>query len=243
MSCGIYKITNQINGKVYIGQSIAIEKRFTKHRNEGFNPNSKSYELPLYKGIRKYGLENFTFEILELCSPNELSSREMFFIEKFKSFEKSHGYNICIGEITPIKLTPTFVREIQKLLIESTKTQEEISQEYKIDQSMVSLINTGSAWFDELLVYPLRGKIERRCRCGEKISKGNKSGYCVACSKKQSRLVERPSKESLEKELIEGSFTKVGRKYGVSDNAIRRWCTAYGLPTTAKYYKEKAKSK
>lgn len=58
---GIYKIQNLINGKIYIGQSKNIEKRWLRHKTTAFNKNDHSYNLPLYRAIRKYGLENFSF--------------------------------------------------------------------------------------------------------------------------------------------------------------------------------------
>lgn len=64
---GIYKITNNINGKVYIGQSIDINKRWKEHKYRSQIPN-KEYDKYLYRAFRKYGLENFTFEILEECT-------------------------------------------------------------------------------------------------------------------------------------------------------------------------------
>lgn len=73
---GIYKITNKINQKIYIGQSVNISKRWTAHRNGAFNPNNNQYNTPLYKAIRKYGIENFTFEVLEECGINELDIKE-----------------------------------------------------------------------------------------------------------------------------------------------------------------------
>ena len=57
---GIYKITNKINQKCYIGQSIHIEKRWKEHVNL-----AQTGETLLYKAFRKYGIENFIFEIIE----------------------------------------------------------------------------------------------------------------------------------------------------------------------------------
>ena len=57
---GIYKITNKLTNKAYIGQSIDIKRRWKEHRyNIGSNKN------PLYLDFEKYGLDNFSFEILE----------------------------------------------------------------------------------------------------------------------------------------------------------------------------------
>lgn len=74
------------------------------------------------------------------------------------------------------------------------------------------------------------------CSCGnEVVKKGNKCNFCAT---RDSRVVkERPSPQELKKELQESSFVGVGKKYGVSDNAIRKWCKSYGMSTKSKDYK------
>ena len=64
--------------------------------------------------------------------------------------------------------------------------------------------------------------------CGKTIDKN--ATRCVTCSHILERKVERPSKENLEKEIYEYTFVELGKKYGISDNAIRKWCKAYNLP-------------
>ena len=65
--------------------------------------------------------------------------------------------------------------------------------------------------------------------CGKYISKNAK--YCSACAAKHSRIVERPNRKELKKLIRTIPFTKIGEKYGVSDNAIRKWCKVENLPT------------
>lgn len=64
--------------------------------------------------------------------------------------------------------------------------------------------------------------------CGEKLTKSN-SGLCRSCLNKKMTTPNKPSKEVLEKEIQEHSFLSLGRKYGVSDGAIRKWCKQYGI--------------
>ena len=97
---GIYKITNLVNGKMYIGQSIDIYKRWKEHNNIAFRTTSKSYNYPLYKAIRKYGIDNFKFEIIEECSIEKLNDKEIYYIDKYNTciFNKnSFGYNMTLG--------------------------------------------------------------------------------------------------------------------------------------------------
>ena len=86
----IYKITNNINGKAYIGQTTQpLKKRLNHHR--------RSQELLIGKAINKYGWENFTVTILEECkTPKELDEREQYWIAFFNTIIPN-GYNKTAG--------------------------------------------------------------------------------------------------------------------------------------------------
>ena len=88
---GIYKITNKLNGKVYIGQSNNIERRFKEHINKRTTAWSS-----IRPAILKYGVENFSFEVLEECSIEELNKREEYWIKYYGSFGEK-GYNLNPG--------------------------------------------------------------------------------------------------------------------------------------------------
>lgn len=74
--------------------------------------------------------------------------------------------------------------------------------------------------------------------CGKPITRG--STRCLECRGKYDRLVERPTALELQQLLINnnGNFAKTGKQFGVTDNAIRKWCQSYGLPYHSKDYKE-----
>lgn len=91
---GIYKITNQLNGKVYVGQSVDIHRRWNQHKQEG---KKLIHKYPLYLAMNKYGIENFTFKVIEECSQQELDTREQYWIKELKSLVTENGYNISIG--------------------------------------------------------------------------------------------------------------------------------------------------
>ena len=92
MSCGIYKIENKINHHIYIGQSSKIEERFSNHK--WMAKNGKD-DTKLYRAMRKYGIENFSFEVIEECNLNELNEKEIYWITKYDSC--NNGYNISPG--------------------------------------------------------------------------------------------------------------------------------------------------
>ena len=79
----VYKITNKINQKCYIGSSIRVNKRWQQHINDANNPNNEKYNYPLYQAFRKYGIENFTFEIVEQCGIEQLDERERYWINYY----------------------------------------------------------------------------------------------------------------------------------------------------------------
>lgn len=76
---GIYRITNKINNKSYIGKSNNIKRRFAEHKIINHETNQS-----LKKAYIKYGLENFTFEILEECDLDSLNDREIYYIKTLK---------------------------------------------------------------------------------------------------------------------------------------------------------------
>ena len=89
MSCGIYKIRNIINNKVYIGQSKDIETRWINHKSSNDN-------YPIHRAIRKYGKENFVLEILCECDPSDLNKYEQMYIKKYDCIAPN-GYNLTSG--------------------------------------------------------------------------------------------------------------------------------------------------
>lgn len=105
----IYKITNTINGKVYIGQTrhafncryggkgcegvYRVYNTHLKAKNDG-----KSYNKHLLRSMEKYGVDNFTVEIIEQCKTlAKLDSREKYWIRFYKSYDPDYGYNVQLG--------------------------------------------------------------------------------------------------------------------------------------------------
>lgn len=167
----IYKITNKLNGKIYIGQTTNPTRRFQEHRAKGY---SQEEEKILYKAFDKYGISNFSFEILE--EVENYNEREKYWIKVFNSMAPN-GYNMTPGGDEP----PVFHGEehylcshskdtvdlVKKMLKETKIAPKEIAKVTGYNTSSVNRINLGELWFDENEVYPLRkdgtfqGKQER----------------------------------------------------------------------------------
>lgn len=93
--CGIYKILSNFDGKAYIGKSIHIGRRFSNHVR--MLNNNKHKNIHLQNAWQKHGSNNFQMQIIELCSEDQLDTKERYWIEMLKSSDKRFGYNKTSG--------------------------------------------------------------------------------------------------------------------------------------------------
>lgn len=95
----IYCFTNKVNNKQYIGQTInSTNERYNNHKSNYQNENSKEYNSLLHKAFRKYGFENFKYEIIakDIDDIDILNLLEIYYIEKYDTLMPK-GYNIEKG--------------------------------------------------------------------------------------------------------------------------------------------------
>lgn len=92
--CGIYKITNKQTGDIYIGQSVNIADRWKQHIKCGLGIDASATNK-LYNNMQKYGVWNFTFEILQKCTRDKLNEKERFWIQMYQS--NKVGLNVTKG--------------------------------------------------------------------------------------------------------------------------------------------------
>ena len=167
--CGIYMITNNIGGKIYIGQSKNIFARWSKHLRESFNkPLDNSI---LHKAMRKYDISCFQFKILELCDETELDEKEKFYIKLYDA--TTDNYNIleggsgcaangCKNHNSKLKEDDVYkIREQYKNL----KTWKEAFEEYKdiVSQNTFKDVWTGKTWGHvHMDVYDEETKLKQR---------------------------------------------------------------------------------
>lgn len=138
---GIYKITNLLTGEVYIGQSTNIEQRYKEHI---YHKDSYIDEI-----IHEQGIENFSFEVLEICKKEQLDSREDYYINLYKSNLNGFGYNIVRGgqhnkgeSNANVKLTEQDVYNIR----ESYKNHERKYNVYEKYKHKISLSYFSNVW-------------------------------------------------------------------------------------------------
>lgn len=107
----IYKITNLINNKIYIGETIrSVNVRWNEHKSVCMNEKGHGYNYHIHASMRKYGIENFSIETIEECEDEERFARETYYILLYNSNDREKGYNYIIeGEGSSNYLTQDFL--------------------------------------------------------------------------------------------------------------------------------------
>lgn len=170
----IYKITNLINNKIYIGQAKDVSQRWYEHCLESA---TKKNNRKLCNAIRKYGVNNFKVETIEGPIEN-YNEREQYWIAYYNTFlDAEKGYNMTIGgEDPPVtkgeksyfaKYKDEDILKIQKILKETALDYAQISQDFGVTVDYLSLINRGLIRRNDELEYPLRK--HDNCRKDKKI--------------------------------------------------------------------------
>lgn len=171
----IYKYTNKITGKHYIGQTNNLQKRYNGHKSEASNPKATGYNLPFHCAIRRYGIKNFSYDVLEEIEDGEsqkfIDEREVYFIGYYHSLVTENGYNLTIGgEGCPkppssyeekLKRSKLFtgeeIKDIQKRLL-NDEEYDDIEKIYspKLKRTFLVNINTGTNFYNPNFKYPLK---------------------------------------------------------------------------------------
>lgn len=143
--CGIYKIQNILNDKVYIGSSIHIMNRWSRHRSDLEKNRSTSNKLQL--SYNKNGKDNFKFSIIEECSIDELLEREQFYIDLFDSYNKGYNSVKFAGHTLGYSPTQETRDKIRKTMLERNPFKgRKHSEETK---ELLRIINTGKKLSEE----------------------------------------------------------------------------------------------
>ena len=187
----IYIIRNTVNNKVYIGQTkVSVTTRWQEHLR-----HAKYGDQIINRAMRKYGIDKFYVETLEICNTDVIDYREMYYIDLYDSTNKSKGYNVSIGG-----KTPKFKRKALSIstLVDLYKNQgfslQEIANKFEVTRYIITteLRNAGV-------------EISERYREEEKFSKINK--------------------ETLIKALLEyKSLRKAAKSLNMSYTTFRKAC-------------------
>lgn len=123
----IYCITNTINGKKYVGKTNGPDRRWKDHRSLCNKIDGLQYEKLLYRAMRKYGVDNFTYELLQKYgSDNEALDDEDRWIDKLQSRVSQHGYNCTKGGAGPDRRKAK--RKTRKKVFATEETKKKMSK-------------------------------------------------------------------------------------------------------------------
>lgn len=135
----IYKITNLINGKIYIGQTTkTLKERFQKHCWRTTQNDAYHFNMAIKAAIQKYGKNNFKIALIEYVEPDKLDEREVFWISYYDSY--NNGYNCTLGGQNGATRIPKLTLAQEYEVIEAKSlgfTAVEIEEVYKIDKTTV----------------------------------------------------------------------------------------------------------
>ena len=168
----IYKITNLVNNKIYIGQTVHPNKRWWEHQKRA---KTHYDDYPIHLAINKYGAENFSFKILEWTE--DYDNEEARFIKEYNSISPN-GYNLIDGGHPPIMtgerhpkntVSNNTVKSIIQELKNNTLSDREIAIKYDVTDKIVADINHGYTHRQENENYPIRIKKGRQYLSEEQV--------------------------------------------------------------------------
>ena len=162
----IYIIRNTVNNKVYIGQTkVSVETRWKEHLR-----HAQYGEQVINRAMKKYGVDKFYIETLEICDVNIIDEREIYYIDLYDSTNKSKGYNVSIGGNTPkFKRKALSISDLVDLYVNKQFTLEQIAEKYNVTRYIIcaELKNAGV-------------KIRKRSESSSRFNKISKETLLVA---------------------------------------------------------------
>lgn len=244
----IYKITNKVNGKSYIGQTrYTLEFRWRQHIHKKDN----TY---FHNAIRKYGPENFTLEVLEECSTSNLNEREIFYIAKYNTFKE--GYNLTTGgDGNRRLLLDNSYDEIKELYL-SGFSSNKIATLYNVDKASIvkilkqlgvkirsNTLNINKQEFDELVQdyqtgYSLR-ELAKRYDCSAPGLKEFLIKKGVDLRHRYSIIEDNEAQNNLIEDYTSGTRTieECQKYYHCSYAVFKKILSLHGVSTNKKHFK------
>lgn len=131
----IYIIKNTVNGKVYIGQTrTSVDQRWKEHLR-----HAQYGDQVINRAMRKYGVDKFYIETLEICDVSIIDEREIYYIDLFDSTNKTKGYNVSLGGSTPkFKRKALSISDLVDLYVNKGFTLFEIANKFEVTRYIVT---------------------------------------------------------------------------------------------------------
>ena len=214
----IYKITNLINGKIYIGSSYEGRSldRWQEHQIKSKYEKGYAYNYPLYKAMRKYGIENFAYEVIEKDIPTlELrESKEELYIIQFNSLcNEGHGYNQTLNTKCPLADPRIKEKVATKLYAIDIDTREEFYYDSVCDAAKECNVARTS-------IYQCLLGTDKYWQVGNKIFRRFENNEIVEC---EITIEQRLEEYDRTNPIINGerhSFTEWCKIYNISRQAV-----------------------
>jgi group I intron endonuclease len=237
---GIYRWTNKLSGKSYVGSSINLSKRF----NQYFSPkllSNRRYISLIYQALLKYKFENFRLEILEYCDKESVICREQFYLDLLKP-----KYNIYLKAGSPMGFKHSEKsRAIMKTLAEkrrhSKETRMKIGASLKgrvlLAETLVKMVNNRAGYkHSEATKEKLRAKV-----LGRKFSQETKDKMAVSHFGHQlsEETIAKLKKFSYTKEAVEIVDTVTGLTNSYESKTEAAKAMGVSMPTISNYIKSK----
>lgn len=245
----IYKVTNKVNNKVYIGQTrYTVEFRWKQHIHKQDNCH-------FHNAIRKWGIGNFIVETLEKCDVDLLNSREIFYIAKYDSYKS--GYNSIIGGDGNRRLifTDSQYDEIEGLY-KSGFSSNKIATLFKVDKSTIVKIliqlgvklrsNKLNINHQEVLEIAEDYKsghslksIAKRYDCDSKALKEFLKRKGIDIKDRYSILKDNDAQMNLINDYLDGrlKLSEIQSKYHCSYNTLLKILSLHGISKGKKHFK------
>lgn len=215
----IYKITNTINGKIYIGQTRQVKpiERFNRHVRESKGPTTNYF----HSAIRKYGKINFVFDIICCCKTlDDLNYMETYFIKHFNSTNKEFGYNLTTGgDSTEVNLESV------------KKMQEVIKKQYENGRSPwnkgLKYKATSESWNKGLMGYKLNhGYNVSKALTGLKKTEDHRKNLSIAAFNRflKTKHIQSKNVICLELNIVFKSASQAARYFNTSQGCISNIC-------------------
>jgi group I intron endonuclease len=194
MGCGIYKIENLVDKKIYIGSSVNLESR--KYKHFWMLERDKHDNNHLQNSYNKFGKESFNFETLELCNYLELVEKENYYIELHKSNVNEYGYNLA--------LVNDFRRNTYNEEVKIKLSKYNLSKNGNFNKFSLTNIETNTEYFFDTLVDGANYLIENgfakgkprnvrmsisNCLRGIKLNNGHKGSIRKTCYKHKFKII------------------------------------------------------